>query len=104
MGVCMILARLQSGRKDDWDFSNPLVKQIQITKYRQTDMLELALRNTNTCAQLQPHNLGPCNKSLQCGKYQLDFKPSRAFSIISSYIQSFVQREVIDEEFTPGHN
>ena len=41
-----------------------------ITKYRQTDMLELALRNTNTCAQYQPHNLGPCNKSLQCGKYQ----------------------------------
>ena len=59
-------------------------------------MFELALRNTNTCAQLQPHNLGPCNISLQCGKYQLDFKPSRAFSIISSYIQLFSQREVIN--------
>ena len=33
-------------------------------------MLGLALRNTNTCAQYQPHNLGPCNKSLQCGGYK----------------------------------
>ena len=63
--------------------------RFQITKYRQPDMLELALRNTNTCAQYQPHNLGPCNKYLQCGKYQLDFKPSKIFSIISSHIQSF---------------
>ena len=55
-------------------------------------MLELALRNTNTCAQYQPHNLGPCNKSLQCGKYQLDFKPSKVFSIISSHIQLFSKR------------
>ena len=55
-------------------------------------MLELALRNTNTCAQYQPHNLGPCNKSLQCGKCQLDFKPSKVFSFISSHIQLFSKR------------